>query len=132
MITIPAFDMVLFGSTGDLAMRKLLPALYFQHKEDRLPAEGRIFCIGRTVQTQAQYLHTVREAAIKFIGNDFEEAAWVGFSARLQYLQFEITDGTAYSLLANRLAEKPTHAASSKSMPINLIPASRTVCRYWA
>ena len=109
MITIPAFDMVLFGSTGDLAMRKLLPALYFQHKEDRLPAEGRIFCIGRTVQTQAQYLQTVREAAIKFIGNDFEEAAWVGFSARLQYLQFDITDGTAYSLLANRLAEKPAH-----------------------
>ena len=109
MITIPAFDVVLFGSTGDLAMRKLLPALYFQHKEDRLPDDGRIICIGRNAQTQAEYVQSVKTAAIKFVGDAFEESAWLSFSARLQYLQFDITDATAYSLLANRLAEKPSH-----------------------
>ena len=42
---LPPFDLVLFGGTGDLALRKLLPALYFRHHEAQLPEQGRIICV---------------------------------------------------------------------------------------
>ena len=47
MATTPAFDMVLFGGTGDLVMRKLLPALYQAHKAGLLHQDGRIIALGR-------------------------------------------------------------------------------------
>ena len=40
--TAPAFDLVLFGGTGDLAMRKLLPALYRRYADGLIPPDARI------------------------------------------------------------------------------------------
>ena len=44
---VPDFDFVLFGATGDLAARKLLPALLQRESEGVLPAEWRIICTGQ-------------------------------------------------------------------------------------
>ncbi|MDQ6156780.1 glucose-6-phosphate dehydrogenase, partial [Pseudomonas aeruginosa] len=41
-------DILVFGGTGDLALHKLLPALYRLHREDRLPADTRIFALARS------------------------------------------------------------------------------------
>ena len=49
------FDMVLFGGTGDLVIRKLLPALYHLHDGKKLP-EGRIICLGRSQPDTRAYL----------------------------------------------------------------------------
>ncbi|MFT6309540.1 MAG: glucose-6-phosphate 1-dehydrogenase, partial [Halioglobus sp.] len=46
--TVRPFDFVLFGGTGDLSIRKLIPALYFRHCENQLPEDGRIICVARS------------------------------------------------------------------------------------
>ena len=43
----PVFDMVLFGGTGDLVMRKLLPSLYQAHAAGLLNPNGRLWALGR-------------------------------------------------------------------------------------
>ena len=51
-----AFDLVLFGGTGDLAMRKLLPALYQRHRDTADAAGWRIIAVGRHPITREQFL----------------------------------------------------------------------------
>ena len=44
----PGFAFVLFGGTGDLAMRKILPALYAAHRDGMLAPDGRIISVAMT------------------------------------------------------------------------------------
>ena len=56
MRTLPDFDMVLFGGTGDLAMRKLLPALYQQVKAGTVSPGSRILAAARRPLTREGFL----------------------------------------------------------------------------
>ncbi|PHV11841.1 glucose-6-phosphate dehydrogenase [Chitinimonas sp. BJB300] len=109
MTSIQPFDMVLFGGTGDLVMRKLLPALYHQHKDGCLPEQGRILCLGRSQPDQATYLGTAEKAARQYLGDYFSDAHWITFSSRLVYLKLDAQDKTAYAALADKLNEFPEH-----------------------
>ena len=44
---VPAFDLVVFGGTGDLARRKLMPALYYRDRDEQIPPESRIIGVSR-------------------------------------------------------------------------------------
>ena len=50
------FDMLLFGGTGDLVTRKLLPALYRRYAAGQVTAESRIYGIARTALSRSEYL----------------------------------------------------------------------------
>ena len=50
-----SFDLVLFGGTGDLAWRKLLPALFQSFRHGSLPADGRIIGVGRNEMSDDDY-----------------------------------------------------------------------------
>ena len=58
-MAIPDFDLVLFGGSGDLAMRKLLPAMYARDVASDLPASARIICVGRDAMSQHEFLEFV-------------------------------------------------------------------------
>ena len=64
-----SFDLVLFGGTGDLTWRKLMPALFQAWRHGKLPAGGRILAVARDERTDAQYRAFIRD---KF--NAVEEA----------------------------------------------------------
>lgn len=49
-----SFDFVLFGGTGDLSWRKLMPALFQAHRHGHLHADGRILAVARDEQTDEQ------------------------------------------------------------------------------
>ena len=55
----PDFDMVLFGGTGDLARRKLLPSLFDAHRAGILHPSARILATGSDAQTTEQYIATL-------------------------------------------------------------------------
>ena len=55
-----SFDLVLFGGTGDLTWRKLLPALFQAFRHGSLPGDGRIVGVGRDAMTDAQYRELIR------------------------------------------------------------------------
>jgi len=46
------FDMLLFGATGDLALRKLVPALYRRHLAGQIVAGSRVLALARTSQSR--------------------------------------------------------------------------------
>jgi glucose-6-phosphate 1-dehydrogenase len=69
---VAAFDMVIFGGTGDLAMRKLLPALFRRFIDDQIPAESRILGVARETQSGDAYRERVADALHKAIGDNAE------------------------------------------------------------
>ena len=62
IITVDPFDLVVFGGAGDLAYRKLLPALYHRHRDGQLPTVARIVGVSRRGMTDAQYREATRKA----------------------------------------------------------------------
>ncbi|MCU0968014.1 MAG: glucose-6-phosphate dehydrogenase [Rubrivivax sp.] len=56
-----SFDLVLFGGTGDLAWRKLIPALFQAHRHGKLPPGGRMLAVARDERSDAQYHAYIRE-----------------------------------------------------------------------
>ena len=107
MTSIQPFDMVLFGGTGDLVMRKLLPALYHQHAH--VPLQGRVICLGRSQPDQNSYLNFAQQRVQGYLGEHFNAQQWDDFSARLHYIRIDAQQADAYLPLARKLKECPQH-----------------------
>jgi glucose-6-phosphate 1-dehydrogenase len=102
------FDMVLFGGSGDLAMRKLLPALYARERNDHMPADARIVCIGRHAWSREEFLGELNEHAKPHIAQaDLRPAAWDRFCARIRYISLNATDPSTYQPLIDALRPDP-------------------------
>jgi len=61
LYTVDSFDLVIFGGTGDLALRKLLPALFHRFADGQIPADSRIIGVARETLDDAAYRAQVRE-----------------------------------------------------------------------
>ncbi|MBI3899243.1 MAG: glucose-6-phosphate dehydrogenase [Gammaproteobacteria bacterium] len=106
MHSVPSFDLLLFGGTGDLALRKLLPALYFRHRDGDFPVHGRIVGLGRQPWTREEYLARVRESCAKFVPPEqFSEEIFTSFATRLDYLAVDARSADDFQRLAAYLKE---------------------------
>ena len=85
------FDMVIFGATGDLAMRKLLPCLYQAHAAGLLHPKGRILCVSRSQMDTAQFLAKVQSDSKLHVKKNFTDALWQNFIQRIEYLTVDVT-----------------------------------------
>lgn len=101
---LPHFDMLLFGGTGDLVTRKLLPALYRRHAAAQMSPESRIFGIARSTLSREEYLQLARKACMEHLGKEFSPQHWDVFSAQLSYLQIDAEVSEHYRSLATALA----------------------------
>jgi glucose-6-phosphate 1-dehydrogenase len=99
------FDMVVFGGSGDLAMRKLMPALYYRHRDGQLPSHGRIIGVARREWSRADYVAKVEEFCRKYLpAKDFDEALWRSFADRIDYALVDASMPTSFINLRNVLA----------------------------
>lgn len=74
------FDIVIFGGTGDLARRKLIPALYRAFREQQLHVKTRIVCCGRSQTDIDNYLDTAALALQQHLAaEEFSVEAWHQF-----------------------------------------------------
>ncbi|HEY1077685.1 MAG TPA: glucose-6-phosphate dehydrogenase, partial [Fontimonas sp.] len=104
MSTQESFDLVIFGGSGDLSMRKLLPALYFRHRDTKDTSGWRIFAVGRQQLTREQFIAMAEESGRIHIGaKDFKEADWAAFAARVDYVSMDLGKAEQYAVLAERL-----------------------------
>jgi len=102
----PCFDLIFFGGTGDLALRKLLPALYYRHRDTQDCSGWRIIAVSRQALDTAGYVEMVHTACKQFIpAKDFDEAVWAAFATRLEYLAIDATVAADYAKLATALAD---------------------------
>lgn len=107
MKTLPDFDMVLFGGTGDLAMRKLLPALYQQVKAGAVGPASRILAAARKRLTREAFLDLAQAQCRPFLGEAYDEATWQAFAARISYFPLDAQAGESYADLAAALGAHP-------------------------
>ncbi|MBV6306511.1 glucose-6-phosphate dehydrogenase [Candidimonas humi] len=107
MSSTPAFDMVFFGGTGDLALRKLLPALYEAHKAGTLHPDGLIYALGRKALGQEGYLALLDEQVKPRLGANLDGQAWQGFLRRVRFQRLEAGSAADYEALAQSLGHDP-------------------------
>jgi glucose-6-phosphate 1-dehydrogenase len=98
---------VIFGVTGDLAHRKLLPALYNLAVERRLPANSAIVGFSRRELSDEVFRDQARESIEKFSRNKPSQrpALWETFVNGLYYVQSNFDDPEGYRKLAAKLPE---------------------------
>ena len=104
------FDFVLFGGTGDLSIRKLIPALYFRHRERQLPEDGQIVCTARSEHDDESFRALLSEQVREHIPDqEFEEEVWQSFLQRVRYVAVNVREIASYAPLIELLAGREDH-----------------------
>ncbi|MFN3790194.1 glucose-6-phosphate dehydrogenase [Massilia sp.] len=118
-------DMIIFGGMGDLAMRKLLPALYMAYLHGNLPPQTRIISTGRQEFDRDAYLRFVEDNSRSFIANDnFNEKTWDGFLQLLEYVRLDVQAAPDFSALA-----KAAHPGAQRVFYLSTSPSLfTTIC----
>jgi glucose-6-phosphate 1-dehydrogenase len=98
-----AHTFVIFGASGDLTNRKLIPALYQLSRKKRLPADTRIVGFSRTPYTHAAWRTELAESVAKFAGKDFQQEVWAAFAERIFYHAGDISHPADFDGLATFL-----------------------------
>ncbi|MEJ6950698.1 glucose-6-phosphate dehydrogenase [Natronospora cellulosivora (SeqCode)] len=104
-ITNESFDFIIFGATGDLTHRKLLPAFYNLYRQGQLPDNLNIYAIGRRDKNDQIYREEARNAVIEHSRFDFKEDSWDEFAAKIKYLKFDISQDEGYQVLKQEFNE---------------------------
>ena len=85
------FDLVLFGGTGDLSTRKLIPALYRQETVLSLDDSSQIIGVGTKDLTNDEYIKVIQNSLVKFFpGFNNQADSWKRFSQRIKYNKLDI------------------------------------------
>ncbi|MHC5652752.1 glucose-6-phosphate dehydrogenase [Stappia sp.] len=102
VIEVAPFDLIVFGATGDLAHRKILPALYHRDADGQIPDDARIIGCSRREMSAAQYRDFATEALREHVG-DLEEDALARFLERIFYVSAEAAGERGWDDLAAML-----------------------------
>jgi len=85
-------SIVIFGASGDLTQRKLIPSLFRLYRKGRLPKKFRIVGYGGTALTDEQFRQRLLEGLKKFAYFEYTEKEWEDFAASLVYHQAQYTE----------------------------------------
>jgi len=98
-------SIVIFGASGDLTFRKLIPALYRNWAKHRLPAGIRIVGVARRDWSTEFCRERLREGVKKYIGETFDDEKWTEFSQRLIYVRRHLDVPEEYAHLDRELRQ---------------------------
>lgn len=106
IIAVDPFDLVVFGGSGDLTYRKLLPALYHRHRDGQLPARARIIGVSRRPMSDEEYREATRKALAEHVpANERESIHVEAFLNRLHFVTVDVKSDGGWDLLRETLAE---------------------------
>jgi glucose-6-phosphate 1-dehydrogenase len=98
------FDVVLFGATGDLAMRKLVRALFRRTVAGQIPPGSKIVGLARSDLTREQYLAEARTSLEKYLNpGELTPERWDLFSSIVTYLRVDATVSAHFAALTQEL-----------------------------
>jgi glucose-6-phosphate 1-dehydrogenase len=102
----PPGALVIFGASGDLAGRKLAPALFDLHQAGLLGQRFAVLGFSRSALSDQDFRDSLREGVQQFARHKpVDERAWQEFSAALHYQRGQFDDPSSYRQLADRLAQ---------------------------
>ena len=111
VIPVDPFDLVVFGGTGDLARRKILPALYQRFCAGQVPDDAQIIGAARSDLNDDGYRKLAADALVEFGKADDPGAADVhAFLARLRYVQLDARGDAGWPELRDLLPEDRVRA----------------------
>jgi glucose-6-phosphate 1-dehydrogenase len=97
--------LVIFGGAGDLARRKLLPALYNLRLDGILPANFAVVGFARTDHSDDSYRALARESVEKYSRRSLDGTHWADFERAVFYVRGKFDDAASYAALQQRLTE---------------------------
>lgn len=113
---------VIFGASGDLTSRKLVPALYELARKKRLPPGTRILGVSRTPFSSEAWRERLRESTARFVGAAFDRAAWDSFAPGIHYLPGDISHPDDFRSLGRRLEELEDGQSASRIYYLSTAP----------
>ncbi len=95
-VPVNPFEIVVFGGTGDLARRKLIPSLYHRFLDGQFDDKSKIVGVSRSKHSRDDYLKLIT-AAYKEFSNDpsFDEGEWEAFCCIVDYVPIDVYDDKA-------------------------------------
>ncbi|HLO32506.1 MAG TPA: glucose-6-phosphate dehydrogenase [Anaerolineales bacterium] len=96
-------SIVIFGASGDLTQRKLVPSLFNLYRKERMPKQFRIVGYGNTAFTDEQFRTHLQEGMKEFASFKYTEEEWSNFASNLAYQQGRYTDLADFKKLGNFL-----------------------------
>jgi len=100
---------VLFGATGDLAHRKVIPAIYQLWRTNLLPAEFSLVAVARRPYTNESFAAEIRTSLEKYSRvQPIDEASWSELAKRIVYQQLDFGDDAGFDRLCQKLDELDT------------------------
>src|SRR5437879_3188401 len=94
---------IIFGASGDLTSRKLIPALYELFRKRRLPEGTRIVGFARTPFSHDEWRAKLTESTRQFAGSEFDAASWQQFAGSVFYQPADIGRADDFIALTNSL-----------------------------
>ncbi len=99
------FSIIIFGASGDLTARKLIPALYHLYKDKQMPDAFRIIGFARREKTDESWRQELRAALDQFSRTKpVDEKIWAEFSKSIFYCTGDMTESAAYTRLEQQLS----------------------------
>jgi glucose-6-phosphate 1-dehydrogenase len=126
-LPVPATTLVIFGATGDLARRKLLPALYNLAHEGALPERFNMIGVSRRDQTDEDFRAQAREAIGEFSRREPDAQLLESLLTRIRYLGIPFDDVPGYSRLGAAMDELDAESAQ----PLNRVYYLSTAPEYF-
>jgi glucose-6-phosphate 1-dehydrogenase len=103
---VPPCAVVIFGASGDLSKRKLLPALYRLFYERRIPPTFAVIGSSRTPLSDDQFRDRMKESVSNFLEEaPFDEDVWTSFAQCLFYVPGDLNNPPSYDDLRYKLGE---------------------------
>jgi len=101
-MTLTTDTLVIFGATGDLARRMLLPSLYYLERDGLLPTKLRIIGAARSALDDERF-RVIAHEAVAERKEDFDAAAWHRLAARLGYCKIDAERSAGYAALGRSI-----------------------------
>src|SRR4051794_38963083 len=115
--------LIIFGASGDLTSRKLIPALYSLFAKGRLPKGTRIIGVARTKFTDEAWREELASTTQKFAGKEFDAAKWQAFAANVFYHPGDIDKLDDFNSLAKKLDELEGQQATARLFYLATAPS---------
>ncbi|NOY53431.1 MAG: glucose-6-phosphate dehydrogenase [Deltaproteobacteria bacterium] len=107
--------LVIFGASGDLTRRKLIPALYYLYHNNFLPPAFFILGTARTLMTDDAFRETLMEGTRTAHSGVFDKEKWSAFSRHIFYHSLDYGDPDSYRALHERIEEKEREQATGRN-----------------
>lgn len=116
------FNIVIFGGSGDLSQRKLIPSLYNLYFNGLMGPEFKIYGFGKPSYNDKEYRDIVIKSIKKYNDSKYDDKKVIKFSKFFHYITADFDDKNAYESLINKLETTHNHifyfAVPPKQSPI--------------